>query len=87
VLEVTTGACSFVRDVQRCLPFMATLRQHGKTHQIALEHGTVFMNLTDAVQHLPRSKRGAGPASGAGPAAYDARNYVSVKGTLDEVTP
>jgi len=87
VLEVTTGACSFVRDLQRCLPFMATLRQHGKTHQIALEHGTVFMNLTDAVQHLSRSSEGLGPHQVLVLLHTMHGTYVSVKGTLDEVRP
>jgi len=85
VLEVTTGACSFVRDVQRCLPFAATLRQHGKTHEIALDHGTVFLNLTDAMQYLPRSSEGIGPRQILVLLHTMHGTYVTVRGTLDEV--
>ncbi len=85
VLEVTTGACSFVRNVQRCLPYVATLRQHGKTHEIALDHGTVFMNLTEAIQYLPRSSEGLGPHQVLVLLHTMHGTYVSVRGTLDEV--
>jgi hypothetical protein len=85
VLEVASGACSFAGRIQRCLPFMTMLHQHGKTHQIALEHGTVYMNLTDAAYHLPHSSERLGPREVLVLLHTMHGTYVSVKGTLDKV--
>ncbi len=85
VLEVASGACSFAGQIQRCLPFMAALHQHGKTHQIALEHGTVYLNLTDAVHHLAHSSERLGPRDVLVFLHTMHGTYVSVKGTLDKV--
>jgi hypothetical protein len=85
VLEVTSGACSFVGLLQRCLPFATTLHQDGKTHQIALEHGAVYMNLTDASHHLPHSSERLGPHVVLVLLHTEHGTYVSVKGTLDTV--
>jgi len=51
-LEVASGACSLVGEVQRCLPYATTLSQHGATHHIELEHGTVYLNLSADPQPL-----------------------------------
>jgi len=85
VLEVASGACSFKGEIQRCLPYMTTLRQHGKTHQIALEHGTVYLNLTDAVHQLPHSSEQLGPHEVLVLLHTMRGTSVSVKGTLDTV--
>ena len=85
VLEVASGACSFAGEVQRCLPFTTTLRQHGKTHQIELELGTVYINLSDTARNLPHSSERLGPR-GVLVLLHTIRGtIVSVKGTLDEV--
>jgi hypothetical protein len=85
VLEVTTGACSFVGQLQRCLPFVTTLHQHGATHQIALEHGAVYVNLTDAAHRLPHSSQHLGAHAVLVLLHTAHGTYVSVKGTLDSV--
>jgi hypothetical protein len=85
VLEVAWGACSFVGDLERCLPIETTLRQHGETHAIALDHGTVYLNNTDSPQPLHHSSEQLAP--------HEVRIFlhtmrgtiVSVKGTLDSV--
>jgi hypothetical protein len=85
VLEVTSGACSFVGQLQRCLPFMTTLHQHGATHQIALEHGAVYMNLTAGSHRLPHSSQRLDPHAILVLLHTEHGTYVSVKGTLDSV--
>lgn len=85
VLEVTSGACSFVGRLQRCLPFVTTLHQHGATHQIALERGAVYMNLTAASHRLPHSSQHLGAHAILVLLHTAHGTYVSVKGTLDNV--
>jgi len=85
VLEVTSGACSFAGDVKRCLPFRTALHQHGKTHPIALQRGTIYTNLTDAVQRLPHSSRQLAPHEILVLLHTLRGTYVSVQGSLDEV--
>lgn len=85
VLEVESGACSFVGSLQRCLPYLTTLHQHGKTHQIALDHGTVYMNLTNVDHHLPHSSDRLRPHSVLVLLHTARGTYVSVKGILDAV--
>jgi hypothetical protein len=85
VLEVTSGACSFKGEIERCLPFTTTLRQHGKTHQIKLENGTVYLNLTDGALNLPHSSEQLGPHGVVVLLHTVHGTLVSVKGTLDQV--
>ncbi len=85
VLEVASGACSFAGEIQRCLPFTTTLHQHGNTHQIELERGTVYLNLTDAAHGLPHSSERLGPREVLVLLHTVHGTIVSVKGTLDEV--
>jgi hypothetical protein len=85
VLEVASGACSFVREMQRCLPYATSLHQHGNTHQITLQHGTVYLNLTGELHHLPRSSEGVPPNGVLVLLRTMHGTYVSVRGTLDEV--
>jgi hypothetical protein len=85
VLEVADGACSFVREIQRCLPFETTLHQHGESHAIALEHGTVYLNLTDDPHRLPHSDDRLAPHNVLVLLHTARGTYISVKGTLDAV--
>jgi hypothetical protein len=85
VLEVTSGACSFVGQLQRCLPFRTTLHQHGTTHQIALERGAVYLNLTAGSHRLPHSSQHLGPHAVLVLLHTEHGTYVSVKGALDSV--
>jgi hypothetical protein len=84
-LEVASDACSFTGEIQRCLPFAATLHQAGKTHDIVLERGTVYVNLTDAVYRVPHSSERLG-AHAVLVLLHTARGtIISVKGKLDTV--
>ena len=85
VLEVASGACSFAGSLERCLPFRATLHQHGTSHPIVLQHGTVYLNLSADVRHLPHSSEELRPRQVLVHLQSARGTYVSVKGTLDEV--
>src|ERR1700734_414916 len=61
ILKIGNGACSFMGAIQRCLPYSVALIQDGKTRQIAIIHGTVFLNLSNTAQHLPLSSEELAP--------------------------
>jgi hypothetical protein len=86
VLEIISGACSAPNDgLRTCLPFKTSLHQKGTTHDIALEHGTVYYNVgPDAVQ-LPHSSRHLASHEVLVLLHTMHGTYVSVRGTLDEV--
>lgn len=85
VLEVTSGACSAMGAMQRCLPYLTTLRQHGETRTIALERGTVFFNLGGNTQTLRHSSQQLGPHEVLVLLHTMRGTIVSVQGTLDSV--
>jgi hypothetical protein len=84
-LRIATGACSFDKNVQRCLPYSVTLTQAGKTHKIALSYGTVFLNLANQAHHLPHSSEMLAPRTVLVLLKTAHGTYVTAKGTLDEV--
>ena len=86
VLKISNGACSFVGAIQRCLPYAVSLTQSGRTHQIALTQGTVFLNLSNSGQHLPRSSEELAPRTVLALLHTQHGTYVTIKGRLDEVT-
>lgn len=86
VLEVVNGACSYAGELQRCLTGAVTLHQHGLTHAIAIEHGTVYLNLTPDAQTLPHSGDQLAPHDVLVAFRTQRGTFVSVRGTLDEVS-
>jgi hypothetical protein len=84
-LRILTGACSFDKSVERCLPYSVTLTQGSKTHKIAISHGTVFLNLTNEAHHLALSSDMLAPRTVLVLFKTAHGTYVTVKGTLDEV--
>jgi hypothetical protein len=87
VLKIGNGACSFIGAIQRCLPYAVALIQDGKTRQIAILHGTVFLNLSNTAQHLPRSSEELAPRTILALWRTVRGTYVTIKGALDEVAP
>ena len=85
VLEVVNGACSFVGELQRCLTDTVTLHQHGTVHNIAVDHGTVYLNLSGAAQPLPHSGEQLAPQNVLVAFRTARGTFVSVRGSLDEV--
>jgi hypothetical protein len=74
-----------VGSLQRCLPYSTTLHQHGTVHDIALDHGAVYLNLTNAVHHLPHSSERLRPHAVLVLLHTARGTLVSVKGTLDAI--
>jgi hypothetical protein len=87
VLKIGNGACSFVGAIQRCLPYSVALIQDGKTRQIAILHGTVFLNLSRTAARLPLSSEDLAPRTILALWRTVRGTYVTIKGSLDEVTP
>jgi hypothetical protein len=83
VLEVVSDACSFTGQLMRCLPYKTTLRQFGESHDIAVEHGTVYLNLTQSEHRLPHSADKLGPLQVLVLLHTMRGTYVSVQGSLD----
>ncbi|MFZ1125460.1 MAG: hypothetical protein WAN59_10030 [Candidatus Baltobacteraceae bacterium] len=84
-LEIVTGACSFSGELQRCHPSAVTLHQHGRTHAIAVDRGTVYFNLTADSQPLRHSSQRLAPKNVLVSFHTVRGTYVSVQGALDEV--
>jgi hypothetical protein len=82
-LEISSDACSVIGAVQRCLPYATVLRQHGETHAIALERGTVYFNLSGESQTLRHSSQQLGPHEVLVLLHTLRGTIVSVAGTLD----
>jgi hypothetical protein len=87
ILKIGNGACSFMGAIQRCLPYSVALIQDGKTRQIAIIHGTVFLNLSNTAQHLPLSSEELAPRTILALWRTVRGTYVTIKGRLDEVDP
>ena len=85
ILKIGNGACSFMGAIQRCLPYSVALIQDGKTRQIAIIHGTVFLNLSNTAQHLPLSSEELAPRTILALWRTVRGTYVTIKGKLDEV--
>jgi len=85
MLEVTSGACTYLGGLQRCLPYKTIYHDHGTAHTIALEHGTVYTNMTGDAVRLPHSGDRLGPHEVMVLLHTIRGTYVSVKGTLDQL--
>jgi hypothetical protein len=86
-LIISHAACSYVGDVQRCLPYRLALRRNHADHPIGFDHGTVYLNLGSTAESLPRSSAQI-PANGIVVFVRTARGTsIAVRGTIDKVTP
>lgn len=85
-LRIVNGACSFIGAIQRCLPYSVALIQDGETRRIAILHGTVFLNLSNTAQRLPRSSEELAPRTVLALWRTVRGTYVTIKGKLDEVS-
>jgi len=87
VLTVTTGACSFAREIERCLPYTVTLAQGGERHKIGVSYGNVLLNLTDTEHHLSLSSDALAPHTALVLIKTEHGTYITVKGSIDGVKP
>ena len=83
VLEITTGACTYVNDLLRCYPNGMILHQNGKQRPIAVSRGTIYMNFTDQQQRLPLSSQAIAPQALMVAIQTQHGTYVTVRGHLD----
>jgi hypothetical protein len=85
-LIVNKASCTAVGTLLRCLPYSVELDQSGRTVAIALQSGTVWLNLSGATHQLPYSSTRL-PSHGVLMALDTKRGtQIALTGTLDEVT-
>lgn len=54
-LQVESTACSYVHEIQRCLPYKVFLHKPSGAHQITIVRGVYYVNLTDKPHPLLHS--------------------------------
>jgi hypothetical protein len=86
-LVINRAACSYVGELQRCLPTTFELKQSGQTKTIQLVNGLVYFNPTDSSQQLSLSSQQL-PARGLMLMLHTLHGtYISVHGQIDELQP
>jgi hypothetical protein len=84
-LQIVSQACSFPRNLERCLPDQVFLHKPDKTHQIEITHGVFYVNLTNEPHQLLHSSQML-PPHGVMVFLHTIRGtYVSATGSLDAV--
>jgi hypothetical protein len=85
-LVVNKASCTAIASLLRCLAYSAELDQNGLVLPIALQTGTVWLNLSGAIHQLPFSSTQL--ATRGVLMALDTKRgtHVALTGTLDEVT-
>jgi hypothetical protein len=85
-LVVNKASCTAIANLLRCLAYSAELDQNGRVLPIALQTGTLWLNLSSAIHQLPFSSTQL-PTRGVLMALATKRGtHVALTGTLDEVT-
>ncbi len=84
-LVIDKAACSYVGDLQMCLPYSMTLDQGGGTHPLDFQRGTVYANLTDSKQPLPQSSAQLPPNGIMLSLTTKIGTIVNLTGTIDKV--
>jgi hypothetical protein len=86
-LTISQTACSYVGEIQRCLPYKLILRRDGTDHTIGFDHGSVYFNPSAVARTLPRSSTQL-PPNGVLVFVRTARGTsIAVHGTVDKVAP
>jgi hypothetical protein len=86
-LIISQTACSYVGEVQRCLPYKLTLRRNRTDHTIGFDRGAIYFNPSAVAQPLPRSSTQL-PPNGVLVFVRTARGTsIAVHGTVDKVAP
>jgi hypothetical protein len=84
-LIIDHAACSYVGELERCLPYGAKLQQSGKTRPITIVSGTIYFNPTSETQTLPLSSTRLVPRGILLSLRTKIGTYVSLSGKLDEL--
>ena len=84
-LIIGKASCTKIGELIRCLPYDATLQQHGESRRVALQAGTAWFNPTTSSQPLALSSTQL-PAHGVLMSVHTkAGTYVSLTGVVDEI--
>jgi len=84
-LVIDKAACSYVGNLQMCLPYSMTLDQGGGTHPLDFQRGTVYVNLTDSKQPLSNSSMQLPPQGILLSLTTKVGTIVNMTGTIDKV--
>jgi hypothetical protein len=84
-IVIGKASCTKIGELLRCLPYDATLLQHGETAHIPIVSGTVWLNPTSANQPLSHSSTQLAPHGVMMSLHTKAGTYVSLTGIVDEV--
>ncbi len=79
------AACTKVGELLRCLPYDATLEQHGQTTHVPLQSGTVWINPSNVNQQLTYSSTQLPPHGVLLSIQTKAGTYVSLTGVVDRM--
>jgi hypothetical protein len=82
-LVVGKAACSYVGELERCLPYNIVLDQDGKKRAIAFSRGTEYLNRTGSLQRLPFSSRQVPPHGLLLLVLTAHGTYITISGTVD----
>jgi hypothetical protein len=85
-LVIGKAACSKIGALIRCLPYDATLDQGGGLTHIALQNGTAWFNPESTAQTLSFSSQQIPPHGVVLAVRTKAGTYMSLTGTVDEIS-
>jgi hypothetical protein len=83
VLEVGKAGCSYVGDLERCLPYRITLEQFGSTRAIEVSRGIEYLNRTGGKLALPLSSDQVPPHGMLLFIVTMQGTHITVRGTVD----
>lgn len=84
-LYIGKAACTKAGELLRCLPYDATLQQHGTSTHIPLKSGTVWLNLTAAPIAVPDGSATLAPRGVEVTMKSQAGTSISLTGTADDI--
>ncbi len=84
-LIIQKAACSYVGQIQTCLPYELSLEQGGTTKPVNIKHGTIYVNLTSDTVQLPNSTAPIGPRGIVMSMTTKIGTIINMTGTIDEV--
>ncbi|MBV8222909.1 MAG: hypothetical protein JO293_06070 [Candidatus Eremiobacteraeota bacterium] len=85
-LIIDKAACSYVGDIQTCLPTSVKLKQNGTVSPIDILKGTVYANLTGQSQPLSNSSMRLPPNGILMSVTTKIGTIINVTGVIDTVT-
>lgn len=84
-LIIDRAACSYVGNIERCLPIDAKLDQGGSTHPLDFESGTILVNTGDTPHTLRHSSQQLPPNGVVMLLQTKRGTFIALHGVIDEV--